>query len=107
MYYTTTRLCSTLLGMAIEFTESARRHGFTIADAVHAMSNPRYYEAEFDDPRLGGVKPDLWIGPSLQPTSPLIEVMAEVIPPSTVRIFHVMAVRVKFLDRLDQKEGDR
>jgi len=60
MYYTTTRLCSTLLGMAIEFTES-----------------------------------------------PLIEVMAEVIPPSTVRIFHVMAVRVKFLDRLDQKEGDR
>ena len=90
--------------MTIEFTESAGRHGFTLADAIHAMSNPRYHEAQFDDPRLGGLKPDLWIGPSLQPAAPLIEVMAEVIPPSTVRIFHVMHARAKFLDRLDQKD---
>ncbi|PKZ64096.1 hypothetical protein CYJ73_18335 [Gordonia terrae] len=91
--------------MAIEFTESAARHGFTLADAVHAMSNPRYHEAQFDDPRLGGIKPDLWIGPSLQPAVPLIEVMAEVIPPATVRIFHVMHARPKFLDRLDQEDN--
>ena len=90
--------------MAIEFTDSARRHGFTVADALHAISNHRYHQAQFDDPRLGGVKPDLWIGPSLQPAFPLIEVMAEVIAPATVRIFHVMAARRKFLDRLDLKD---
>lgn len=84
--------------MAIEFTESAGRHGFTLDDAVHAISNARYHEAQFDDPRLGGIKPDLWIGPSLQPHTPLLEVMAEVIPPSTVRIFHVMHARAKFLN---------
>jgi hypothetical protein len=92
--------------VAIEFTESAGRHGFTLADALHAMTNHRYHEARFDDPRLGGVKPDLWVGPSLQQTVPLIEVMAEVIPPSTVRIFHVMPARAKFLDRLDRQEGE-
>lgn len=97
MYYNT--------GMAIEFTESAGRHGFTQADAVHAISEHRYHEAAFDDPRLGGVKPDIWIGPSLQPQTPLIEVMAEVIPPSTVRIFHVMRARMKFLHRLQGKDG--
>lgn len=92
--------------MAIELAESAARHGFTLADAVHAMSNPRYHEAQFDDPRLGGIKPDLWIGPSLQPAVPLIEVMTEVIPPATVRIFfHVMHARSKFLDRLDQEDN--
>lgn len=90
--------------MAIEFTESAARHGFTVADAIHALSNHRYHEAQFDDPRLGGVKPDVWIGPSLQPAAPLIEVMAEVIAPATVRIFHVMAAREKFLNRLDVTE---
>lgn len=98
--------------MAIEFTESAGRHGLTLADAVHAMTNHRYHEPQFDDPRLGEVKPDLWIGPSLQPATPLIEVMAEVIPPSTVRIFHVMQAREKFLKRIDdepeehQTDGD-
>jgi hypothetical protein len=90
--------------MAIEFTESDRRHGFTLDDAVHAMSNHRYHLPGFDDPRLGGVKPDLWIGPSLRPSVPLIEVMAEVIPPSTVRIFHVMHARAKFLDQLEQED---
>jgi hypothetical protein len=92
--------------LAIEFTESAGRHGFTLADALHAMTNHRYHEAQFDDPRLGGIKPDLWVGPSLQPAVPLIEVMAEVIPPSTVRIFHVMHARAKFVDRLDRQEGE-
>lgn len=92
--------------MAIEFIESAGRHGLTLADALHAMTNHRYHEAQFDDPRLGGVKPDLWIGPSLQPAVPLIEVMAEVIPPATVRIFHVMNARAKFLDRLDRQKGE-
>ncbi|CCK64154.1 hypothetical protein [Mycobacterium canetti] len=90
--------------MAIEFTESAGKHGFTQADAVHAMSNARYYEPEFDEPRgddQSSIRPSLWIGPSLSLAAPLLEVMAEVIPPRTVRIFHVMPVREKFLARLD------
>lgn len=82
--------------MAIEFTESAGRHGFTLQDAIHAISNARTHVPEFDEPRTGGVKPDLWIGPSLQPATPVIEVMAEVIPPDTLRIFHAMAARPKF-----------
>ena len=90
--------------MAIAFTDSAGRHDFTVADALHAISNHRYHEPQFDDPRLGGVKPDLWIGPSLQPRVPMIEVMAEVIPPNTVRIFHVMAARPKFLGYINQSE---
>lgn len=90
------------IGMAIEFTESAARHGFTLVDALHAISNCRYHEPQFDDPRDGGVRPDLWIGPSRQPATPLIEVMAEVIEPDTVRIFHVMHARAKFLDRFTE-----
>jgi hypothetical protein len=36
----------------------------------------------------------LWgIGPSLDPKAPLLEVMAEVIPPRTIRVFHVMRAR--------------
>jgi hypothetical protein len=94
-------------GVAIEFTESAGKHGFTETDAIHAISNARYYEPEFDESReddLGHVRPSLWIGPSLTPSAPLLEVMAEVIPPRTLRIFHVMAAREKFLARLDQEK---
>nr|WP_115330053.1 hypothetical protein [Tsukamurella paurometabola] len=73
--------------MAIEFIEGAVRHGFTIAVAMHVISNARCHEPQFAQPRvLFGVKPDLWIGPSMQPSAPLIEVMAEVSPPSTVLI---------------------
>lgn len=91
-------------GMAIEFTESAGKHGLTEADALHAIANARYYEPEFDEARnLGDVRPSLWIGPSLQPAIPLLEVMAEVIPPRTLRIFHVMPAREKFLAKLDER----
>jgi hypothetical protein len=91
--------------VAIEFIESAGKHGFTEADAIHAMSNPRLYEPEFDEPGdLSSISPSLWIGPSLQPRAPLLEVMAEVIPPRTIRVFHVMEAREKFLARLDTEE---
>ena len=94
--------------MAIEFTESAGKHGFTEADAVHAMSNARYYEPKFDEPRdLSSIRPSLWIGPSLDARAPLLEVMAEVIPPRTVRVFHVMRAREKFLARLGIEEGQQ
>lgn len=44
--------------MAIEFTESAGKHRYTEADAVHAMNNARYYEPEFDESRDRGVRPE-------------------------------------------------
>lgn len=93
--------------MAIEFTASAGRHGFTLDDALHAMSHHRFHLRRFDRSRVDGVAPDLWIGPSRHPAAPLIEVMAEVIEPDTVRIFHVMAARRKFLDRLDPPADDQ
>jgi hypothetical protein len=70
---------------------------------VSARSNARYYEPEFDEPRddQSAIRPSLWIGPSLDPHAPLLEVMAEVVPPRTVRVFHVMRAREKFLARLD------
>ncbi|GAT07609.1 hypothetical protein H7I77_25350 [Mycolicibacterium novocastrense] len=92
--------------MAIEFAESAGKHGFSEADAFHAVSNARYYEPEFDEPSddHSSIRPSLWIGPSLDPQAPLLEVMAEVIPPRTIRVFHVMGAREKFLARLDKEE---
>ncbi len=90
--------------MAIEFTESAGKHGFTVEDAVWAMSRARYVEREFDDPRPPSqVRPTLWIGPSRTPAVPWLEVMAEVVPPGTVVIFHVMGARAKHVARMDDQ----
>jgi hypothetical protein len=71
------------------------------------MSNARYYEPEFDERRddQATVRPSLWIGPSLDPRAPLLEVMAEVVPPRTIRVFHVMPAREKFLARIDTGEN--
>ena len=83
--------------MAIKFTESAGKHGFTERDAIHAMMNARITRKDFDESRVGGTRPTLYIGPSLTPGTPLIEVMALIEEPNTVVIFHVMRAREKFL----------
>lgn len=83
--------------MAIEFLESAEKHGFTEQDAIHAMMHPRITRKDFDESRVGGQRPTLYIGPSLTPAAPLIEVMAVIEPPDTIVIFHVMKARAKFL----------
>lgn len=91
--------------MAIEFTESAGKHGFTEDDAIWAMHHARYFEPEFDEPRVAGhVRPTLFIGPSLTPASPLLEVMVEVMPPRQIVVFHVMQARSKYLDRMAPEE---
>lgn len=88
--------------MAIEFTESAGKHGFTLDDAIWAMTNARYVEPEFDEPRVSGhVRPTLYVGPSLDPAAPLLEVMVEVLPTRSIVVFHVMKARAKYLDRMD------
>lgn len=78
--------------MAIEITDSAGKHGFTHADALHAMTHAPYYVPNFDDSRIpGGIKPDLWIGPARSGLT--IEVMGYRRPPRTLVVFHMMEVR--------------
>lgn len=71
---------------------------------MHAMLNPLLYVPEFDEPRREGAgRPDLWIGPQRDRTAPLLEVMAERVPPRDVWVFHAMHARPKFLVLLDQE----
>lgn len=87
--------------MAVTWAASAGKHGVPRADALHAMQNPYYVEAEFDEPRIvGRVRPTLFIGPPRQLGGELIEVMAEIVPPRDVHVFHVMRARQKHLDRM-------
>lgn len=90
--------------VAIEFTESAGKHGFTVEDAIWAMQHARLVKPEFDDSRVPGrARPTLYIGPSRNPRHPLLEVMVEILPPSTVVIFHLMPARQKHLDLNDRR----
>lgn len=91
--------------MAIEFTESADKHGVSHQDAMWAMTHARYVEREFDQPRPpSSVRPTLFIGPSRTPAVPLLEVMVELVPPDRIVVFHVMAARAKHLQRMDDQE---
>ncbi len=91
--------------MAIEFTESAGKHGVSRDDAIWAMTHPRYVEQEFDEPRPpSSVRPTLFIGPSRTPAVPLLEVMVELVPPDRIVVFHVMAARQKHVRRMDDQE---
>ncbi|MGB3351161.1 MAG: hypothetical protein WBB00_00140 [Mycobacterium sp.] len=87
--------------MAIEWTDSADKHGIDHADALHAIENAYYVEREFDEPRVPGhAKPWLFIGPPRTLGGVLLEVMVEVIPPRGMVVFHVMEARPKHLDRM-------
>ncbi|RMB70173.1 hypothetical protein AYK61_26570 [Rhodococcus sp. SBT000017] len=87
--------------MAIEWTDSADKHGIDHADALHAIENAYYVEREFDEPRVPGLaKPWLFIGPPRTLGGALLEVMVEVIPPRGMVVFHVMEARPKHLDRM-------
>jgi len=74
--------------MAIAWTGCADKHGVLREDALHAMLNPYPYVEGFDTPRVPGASlPDLWIGPPRQIGGPLIEVMAERVPPCGIVVF--------------------
>lgn len=91
------------MGVAIEFTESAGKHGYSYEDAIHAMLHAHYMESDFDDARLDGLPdPTLWIGPAT--SGRLIEVMTWQRPPDTVVIFHCMDARPKFLQRMRRNQ---
>jgi len=70
-----------------------------------AMQHARHVERQFESRVAGGVRPTLFIGPCLRPRTPLIEVMVELLPPDRIVVFHVMAVREKFLSQMHQQGG--
>lgn len=88
--------------MAIEFTESAGKHGFALTDALRAMSDPEIYVPRFDAARVQG-RPDTaaWIGRSRSGTR--IEVFGFLVPPRTVVVFHCMEARPKTLRRIEEQ----
>lgn len=88
--------------MGVEWTKSADKHDISHEDALHAIANAIYVEEEFDEPRVPGhAKPTLFIGPPRKLGGPMLEVMVEIIEPRTMVVFHVMEVRRKFLDRMN------
>lgn len=90
--------------MAIEFRDSAGKHGFNSDDAIHAVNNHTGYMPEFDDSRSGGPRPHLAIGPAVDGRE--IEVMFEVYSDTgTVSIFHCMPAREKLKRILEEGES--
>ena len=88
--------------MAIVFSESAGKHGFTQSDAIHAITHAVFRKMSFDMSRTsGGPAPDLYVGPARSGLT--IEVMAYTRPPRTLVIFHVMELRPKYRARMDQE----
>jgi hypothetical protein len=88
--------------MAIEWADSADRHGIAREDAVHAILKRVYYVAGFDQSRTGGTAPDLFIGYS-RDGQQLIEVMIQPVPPRDGIVFHVMPARQKIIDIAKRK----
>lgn len=82
-----------------KFSQSAARHGYTEADALHAMLNTvhgplRRPSRTSDTPSI------LWVRPPCRPDSlaPLIEVLVEPRGHDTAVIYHVIAVQQQTLD---------
>lgn len=88
--------------MAITFTKSAAKHGFTQQDALHVMLNHRWHLSNVVTPEYPEPA-DLYIGVS--PDGQLLEVFTRPVPPRGLKIFHVMKLRKKIhqlvLDRTD------
>ncbi|MCM4180317.1 hypothetical protein P15_06740 [Cutibacterium acnes P15] len=87
------------MGMAIEFTDSAGKHGFTREDAIHAMQTPEVFTPHFDHSRTSGPDVAAWVGPARGGRT--IEVFATLVPPDTVTVFHCMDVRATTIAKLN------
>ncbi|MEA5650112.1 MAG: hypothetical protein R5N72_09280 [Cutibacterium granulosum] len=85
--------------MAIEFIDSAGKHGFTREDAIHAMQTPEVFTPHFDHSRTGGPDVAAWVGPARGGRT--IEVFAALVPPDTVTVFHCMDVRATTIAKLN------
>ncbi|MBU2698853.1 MULTISPECIES: hypothetical protein [Pimelobacter] len=87
--------------MAIRWTDSADKHGVPRDEALYAVMNHHYLVPEFDEPRVGERRPDLYIGPASL-GGPMLEVMLTRTPPRDLEIFHVMPLREKTLKRAEE-----
>jgi hypothetical protein len=65
------------------------------------MAHHHCHILEFDEPRVGGRKPDLYIGPA-RLGGPLLEVMVNRTPPRDLEVFHVMPLRDKIRQRAQE-----
>ncbi|PWF27529.1 hypothetical protein [Ancrocorticia populi] len=84
--------------MAIEFSKSARRHGFTLNNALHAIENAEFENRSFDRRDHLNVDVMAWIGPAVDGQS--IEVFAGIQLPDSLVIFHVMEARPKTISKM-------
>jgi hypothetical protein len=76
--------------MGVTWADSADEHEIPHDEALYAMSHAVMVVREFGEPRVAGLAPTLFIGPSRYGT---LEVLADITPPDRVWIFHVMRLR--------------
>lgn len=90
-------LCYTL-GMGVEWTSSASKHGVTREDALYAMTNA---EVSVEVKGFPGQATYVFIGHPHAQTARWIEVIAAYRQPRTFTIFHVMPLSDKYRHLLD------
>lgn len=90
--------------MAIELTESAQKRGYSVEHVIYAIENAYVVRPDFEASRVPG-RPavTLWLGPARDALNPVVEVFGEMIPPDTLRIFHMMPMREQFRYLLEEE----
>jgi hypothetical protein len=78
---------------------SADKHDIPREDAKHAVRNPLIWVRRFDEPRIDGPRPDLFIGPDRSAAN-LLEVMGNWLTNGDLELFHVMHLREKTRERV-------
>lgn len=80
-------------------TGLADKHGIPRADAVHAVRNPLIWVRDFDEPRIDGPRPHLFIGHDRSGEN-LREVMGNWLTSGDLELFHLMHLREKTRERV-------
>lgn len=84
--------------MGIEITESAKEHGFGMADAIHALQTPIVTVDGYGQGRGGHRPPKGWIGPAVGGLT--IEVLADEDRRGNWYIFHIMEARTSTINAM-------
>lgn len=93
--------CATVLGMGVEWTPSADKHGIPREDALYAMMHYAVSTEIEGDP---GERTVVYVGHPHGQTDRYLEVIAAHIPPRTILIFHVMPLTDMFRYLLHEGE---
>jgi hypothetical protein len=88
----------------IQWAPSADKHGVSREDAIHAMLNAYVVVESFDQSRVGGQAPDLFVGPQRALGAPLIEVMTVRLD-GVLWVFHVMEAKPSRLKLANEAMG--